>query len=93
MKTFAVLFVAMLVSSAPALAASGSPTPPLVTYPWKSTDCVSLPSLASHTDAAGRTTVELVCGHGPAWGTPVYGCPRGKILTLLLSNTWACTKK
>jgi hypothetical protein len=93
MKTLAVVFAAMLVSSASALAAPGSPTPPRVTYSWKSTDCTSLPSLVSHADAAGRTTVELACRHGAAWGTPVYGCPKDKILTLLLNNTWVCTKK
>jgi hypothetical protein len=91
-KTVILVLVAMLVSSAPALAAPAAPTPPLVTHPWKSNDCSSMPSLVSQTDAAGRVTAGLVCRHGSAWGSAVSGCPKGTILTLLVNNTWVCTK-
>jgi hypothetical protein len=94
LETVAVVFVAtMLVSSAPALAAPAAPTPPLITHPWKSNDCSSMPSLVSQTDAAGHTTAGLVCQHGPAWGSALSSCPKGKTLTLLLNNKWVCTKK
>ena len=88
MKIVLLVVAALLLSAAPALAA-GKPGPqpqrvaPLVTHPWSNSVCSGFAI-----DSNGQG----VCQHGPAWGSPVYGCPKGYTMTLLLSNKWVCER-
>jgi len=89
MMKFALLIVAaLLMSCSPALAANGTPkqpqrVAPTVTHPWSNSVCSGF---------AIDSNGQAVCKHGPAWGSPVYGCPKGYTLTLLLSNKWTCER-
>ena len=85
-------FAGLGVSSAPARAASGAPTPPIVIgYPWRDDICGTF-GVETFTDAAGNSTATMVCTHGPEWGKKMIGYQSNKVLTWLLNGKWVCTK-
>jgi hypothetical protein len=88
MKTALLIVCMFLLASGSALAAGNKRVlpqrvAPTVSYPWSNDVCSGF-----SIDSTGQ----VVCKHGPAWGSPVYGCPKGYTMMLLLSNKLVCVR-
>ena len=77
--------VAIALLLAPASAALAQSPPPVVkasvSHYWPKDVCSKI----------SVTPDGIICEHGPAWGSAIYGCPKGYTPTLELGNKLDCT--